>query len=106
MANGDGAAIGIHVRRVIGNAEIAEDSEGLRSESFVELDDVHLRKLKACLREDFARSGRRAHAHDTRSDASSGSRNNASFGREAMALGRCFRSQEQGACAVVYARSI
>src|SRR5215470_8228225 len=84
MAYGDGAAVGIHMRSVIGDAEIAQDGESLRSESLVELDDVHLRKLEASFSEDFARGGRGAHAHDPGSDASSGCGDDAGFGCEAV----------------------
>src|SRR5207253_10473965 len=58
VADGDGAAVGIDVWRVVREAEVAEDGERLRGESFVELDDVHLRELQTSFREDFARRRR------------------------------------------------
>ena len=90
MANGDGASVGINVRGVVRKAEVAEDGEGLRGEGFVELDDVHLRKLEASFRENFARGRGRAHAHDARGDACSSGGDDASLCGESVALGRGF----------------
>ena len=67
MAQRDGAAVGIHVRGIVGNAELAQHRERLRGERFVELDDVHLRQRQASSRaSSFACRRRRADAHDAR----------------------------------------
>src|SRR3546814_12615227 len=41
VAQRDGAAIGVHVLRIVGEAEAEEDPEGLGGEGFVELAPVH-----------------------------------------------------------------
>src|ERR1700758_5688064 len=58
MTDGDGAAIRVDVWGIVGQTEIAQDGEGLRSEGFVAFDAVHLGELQRGSREDFAR-GRR-----------------------------------------------
>ena len=42
MAERDGAAVGVHVRRVVGEAELAQHREALRGEGFVQFDHVHV----------------------------------------------------------------
>ena len=49
MADGDGAAIRIDARIVIGQTMIARHCQALRGERFVEFDDVHLREFEAGL---------------------------------------------------------
>ena len=49
MADGDGAAIRIDARIVIGQTMIARHRQSLRGERFVEFDDVHLREFEAGL---------------------------------------------------------
>ena len=44
MAERDGAAVGVHVRGVVGQAELAQHRERLRGEGLVELDHVDLRR--------------------------------------------------------------
>ena len=45
--SGDGAAIRIDARIVIGQTMIARHRQALRGERFVEFDDVHLREFEA-----------------------------------------------------------
>src|SRR5208337_924057 len=42
MAYGDGSAIGVDVRGIVGEAEFAKDRESLGGEGFVQFDHVHL----------------------------------------------------------------
>ena len=42
VAERDGAAVRVDVRRVVGQAEVAQHGEALRGEGLVELDHVHL----------------------------------------------------------------
>ena len=55
MANSDRSAVRIHVRRIVRDAQIAEYRKGLRGESFIELDDVHLCQSEIRLCQHFAR---------------------------------------------------
>ena len=55
MAERDGAAIGVHVRGVVGDAEFAQHGDALGGEGLVELDDVEVRAASG-------RAGRRAFA--------------------------------------------
>jgi hypothetical protein len=45
VAEGDGAAVRIHVRRIVGDPELAHHGEALRRERLVQLDDVHVGDL-------------------------------------------------------------
>ena len=49
MADGDGAAIRIHVGGIVRQAMVARHRQALRGERFVEFDDVHLREFEAGL---------------------------------------------------------
>ena len=42
MAERDGTSIGIHLRRIVGHAQLAQHRQGLSGEGFVQLDDVHV----------------------------------------------------------------
>src|SRR5437879_8955672 len=57
MAYGDSAAVGVKVRRIVGNTNVAEDRERLRGEGFVKFDDVHLRQLEIRSLKALAHSG-------------------------------------------------
>src|SRR5262252_3418112 len=46
MAEGDRTAVGIHMRRVIGQSKIARHGERLRRKCLVQFDHVHLRQLE------------------------------------------------------------
>src|SRR4029077_1291414 len=46
MSERDGAAIGVHMRRVIGNTQQAQHRERLRGKSLVELDDFEIADLQ------------------------------------------------------------
>ena len=47
VAERDRAAVGVHVRRVVGDAELAQDGEALRGEGFVQFDHVEVADLEA-----------------------------------------------------------
>jgi len=42
VADGDRATVWIDVRGVVWNSQFAQDRKGLRSEGFIQFDDVHL----------------------------------------------------------------
>ena len=47
MAERDRAAVGVHMGRVVGDAELAKHREALGGEGFVEFDDVDVADLEA-----------------------------------------------------------
>ena len=49
MADGDCAAIRIHVGGIVRQTVVARHRQALRGERFVEFDDVHLREFEAGL---------------------------------------------------------
>src|SRR5262245_18306239 len=67
MADGDRAAIHVHALWV--EAELADDDEALRRESFVELDEVDVGDLDTRALEQLAHRGHRADPHHARVDA-------------------------------------
>ena len=72
VAQGDGAAVRVHARIVVGDAQLAQHGQALRGEGLVQLDHVHLFQRQAGLGQHLARRGRRADAHDARRDAGGG----------------------------------
>ena len=60
VADGDGSAVRVHVRRVVGQAELAQHGQRLRGERLVELDHVHLVERAARPRQHLARRRHRA----------------------------------------------
>ena len=73
MAERDRAAVGVHLRRIVGEAELAEHGETLRGESLVQLDRVEIADLQSQPLHQLFRSGRRADAHDARRHTRDGS---------------------------------
>ena len=69
MAERDGAAVRVHMRRVVGEAELAQHGQRLRGEGLVELDHVEVADLETEPLAELARRGRGAEAHDARLDA-------------------------------------
>ena len=94
MSDGDCSAVRIDVRRVVWNSQVAKYGERLRRESFVQFDDVHVRKLQIRLRENFARRRRGAHSHDARRNAGSSRSDDACSGLEAVLARCCLGSDE------------
>jgi len=62
MADGDRAAVRIHVRRVVRQAELARDRQPLRGEGLVQLDHVDLADRQTVPRQQLVRRRRRADA--------------------------------------------
>src|SRR4029077_5322184 len=106
MAQREGAAVGIYVRRVILDAEVTQDRESLRGEGFVYLDDAHFIEREIGFGQHFSRGRSGAHAHDARGDSGGGGGDDARFGSESIAAGGGFRSEQQCAGAVVYTGSV
>jgi hypothetical protein len=106
VAERDGAAIGVDVRRVVGKAELAQDRERLGGEGFVKLDHRHLGERQAGALEQAAGRGHRADAHDARGDAGAGHRDDAGERRQAVRGGGRLRGDQRGGGAVVDARGV
>src|SRR5271165_3394835 len=72
MAERDGSAIGINVRRIIGQTELAQAGKRLAGESFIQLDEIEISDGKLQPRKKFF--GRRywTDAHDARRNARGG----------------------------------
>ncbi|ENN88597.1 hypothetical protein RHSP_64717 [Rhizobium freirei PRF 81] len=106
MPHGDGAAVRVHMRRVVRQAEVAQRGERLRSEGFVQLDEIHLADRKPCALQHAAGGRRRAYAHNARLDAGGSHRDHACLRRQTMLTG-CIRicKQESGRT-IIDARSI
>ncbi|MCY1291636.1 hypothetical protein D9M70_408330 [compost metagenome] len=106
MAEGDGAAVGVDPRVVVGQAQFAQHGQALGGEGFVEFDHVHVGQGQAGQLQHLARCRDRADAHDARLDAGGGHADHPGAGLEAVALGRFGAGQQQGAGAVVDARGV
>ena len=89
MAERDGAAVGIDVLGVVGEAELAQHRQALGGEGLVELDRRRCRRCSRPSRSSsFSRRRRRADAHDPRRHAGDGGaerRGRAASGRGASA---------------------
>ena len=86
MAERDRAAVGVHLRRVVGKAELAEHGEALRGEGLVQFDHVEVADLQAEALHQLLASGSRADAHDPRRNAGDGGAEHARPRRQAVAL--------------------
>ena len=106
MAQGDGAAVGIEALGVVRQAEGAQHGQGLGREGLVEFDDIEITQGKPGPGQDLADSGHGANAHDARLHAGDRHGHDPCQGNQAVALDAGLRSQEQGAGAVVDARSV
>ena len=106
MAEGDGAAVGVHMARIVRDAELAEDGEALGGEGLVEFDDVHVVDLEAEALEQLLRRRRRADAHDPRRNAGDGGAEDPGARGQAVALGRLLAGDDQRGGAVVDARGV
>src|SRR5262249_16734431 len=81
MAESDGAAVGIDVLRIFGNAELSQARHRLAGESLVQFDGVEIVESKIQANQQFFRGRHRADAHDARCDSRSGHTENASSRR-------------------------
>src|SRR5690348_18198013 len=106
VAKRDRATVGVHLRRVVGNAELAENGESLRREGLVQFDHVEVPDLEAEALHQLFGSGRGADAHDSRRNPGHRSAEHAGLGREAVAPGRFLRRDDDRRRAVVHARRI
>ena len=104
MADGDGAAVGVYMGRVVGKSKLAQHRERLRREGLVQLDDVHLVEPQPGAGENLARRRRRPDAHDARRDAR---RRHADEARvRGRAVGGGFRGDDERRGAVVDAGGV
>ena len=86
MAKRNRTAIGVHMRGVIGNSQIAQHREPLARKCLVEFYHVEIGRLDAEACAQFAGGRCRTKTHDARCETGSCSTQNAGDGREAMAL--------------------
>src|SRR5690349_23369877 len=106
MAERDRAAVGVHLRRVIGKAELAKNCEPLRGEGLVQLDHVEVADLETKPLHQLLARGRRADAHDARRNASDGSTDHTRLGGEPVTLRRFFGRDNQRRGAIVYSGGV
>ena len=106
MAERDRAAVGVHARIVVGEAELAEHREALRGEGLVQFDHVEVGDLEAEALQQLLGRGRRADAHDPRRHAGDGGAEDAGARGQAVALRRFLASDDQRGGAVIDARGI
>src|SRR6266702_6034477 len=71
VANRDGATIWIDVLGIVRKSQLAQHSEALRCERFVELDNIYLSDIQAYATQRFAARGHGTDSHDSRLDTSS-----------------------------------
>jgi len=106
MADGDSATIGIDAGVIVGEAEIASDSERLCGKGFVELDDADIGKRNAGTGEKLLCGGSGSETHDAGRDAYRGGSDNACAGREFVFCDGFLRGEEDGASTVVDSGSV
>ena len=69
MTDRNGAAVGVHVLRIVAEAQRARASQGLSREGFIQLHHVEIADLQAELFHQLLRRRHRAEAHDARRHA-------------------------------------
>ena len=106
MSDRDGTAIGIHVIGSIRQPELPGHGEHLSRESFVDFDDIDLRKLETCQRQHLLCRGHRTDSHDARLDACDGRPEHTGARPQRPPIDRGFAREQQRAAAIVDARSI
>src|SRR3954452_13898252 len=106
VAKRNRAAVGIYARIVVGNAELAEDGKALRGEGFVQLDHVEIADLQAQPLHQFLAGRRRSDAHDPRRHPGDCCAKNSGARREAIALRRLFRRNDDRRRAIVDTRGV
>ena len=106
MAERDRAPVRVDVRRVVGDAVVAQHRQRLRGERFVQLDHIDVGELDAALCEHPSHRRRRAEAHDARRDPCGGGGEHLRLGGEAVFLHRFGRRKQHGARAIVDARRV
>ena len=87
MAQSNSATVRIYMARIIGDAKLSENGEGLRRESFIQFDDVHLADRQVRFRKQLPGGRDWAHAHDSRRDSRGRRSEDTRFRRETVALG-------------------
>ena len=106
VAERDRAAVGVHLRRIVGQTEITQDRQCLGGEGFVHFDDIHLRQRQSGQRQHLAHRRGRVHAHDPWWHAGGGHADDAGQRLQAVAASGGFGSEQQRAGAVVDAGRI
>ena len=94
------------MRRIVGQAEIAQHGQRLRGEGFIEFDDVHVGEAEAGLRQHLAHRGGGAETHDARRHAGRRHADDAGQRLQAVLAGGGFRSDQQRTGAVIDAGRI
>ena len=90
MAQGNSATVRIYMARIVGDAKLSENGEGLRGESFIQFDDVHLADRQVCFRKQLPGGRDWTHAHDSRRDARGRGSEDTRFRRQTVSLGSRF----------------
>jgi hypothetical protein len=101
VAEGNGAAVGVHAGVAIGDAHLAQHRQRLRRERLVQLDHVHVVEREARQFQCPPARRHRSHPHDPRLHARRRAREDSCARRQAMRLQRALRSDEQRRRAVV-----
>jgi len=101
VSDGDGAAVGIYVRSVVGDAEFSKDRKRLCRKGFIKFNNIHLFHGQVGVSENFARGGDRTHAHDAGCDSGGGGGDYASLWSETVFVNGGFGSKEECACTIV-----
>ena len=100
LAERDRTAVGIHLRRIVGQTEITQDRQYLRGEGFVNFDDIHLCQRQSGPRQHLAHRRGRANAHDPRRHAGGGHADDAGQRPQAVAAGGGFGSKQRAGAVV------
>jgi hypothetical protein len=87
MAQGNSATVRIYMACIVGDAKLSENGEGLRGESFIQFDDIHLADRQARFRKELPGGRDWAHAHDSRRDSGGRRSEDTRFRRETVVLG-------------------
>ena len=106
MAERDGAAVGVHVSGIVGQAERAQHGQSLRREGLIELDDVHPVQAQAGACEQLAHGGDRSEPHHPRGDSGGGAPYHAGQRCETVAGGGGLGGEQDGARAVIDSRGV
>ena len=106
MAECDRAAIRVHMRAILGNAEFAQNGDALAGEGFVQLDDVEIGGLETKALAKLARCRDRPEAHDARGNAAGRSAEDARDRRQPVFRRRLLGGDDQRRRTIVHARGV
>ena len=106
VAQRNGAAVGVHARIVVSQAEHAQHGQALGGKRFIQLDHVHLRQRQTGQCQHFLGGGCGTNAHDARGDTRRGHADNAGTRNEAVFGCGGLVSQQQGTGPVVHAAGV